>query len=73
MAEDIAREIIAQSKGGSKMAFKISPDQGDPSSSIILSSSNVAATDKYSYSGYDTQKTTFHIHLINNDNTYEVI
>ena len=77
MAEDIAREIIAQSKGGSKMAFKISPDHGailnDPSSSIILSSSNVAATDKYSYSGYDTQNTTFHIHLINNDNTYEVI
>ena len=73
--KELAREIIALSKGGSKMAFKISPDQGanlsDPSSSIILSSSNASATDKYS--GYNKQEATFHVHFIQNGKSIEVI
>ena len=76
MAKELAREIIAQSKGGSKMAFKISPDHGanmsDPSSSLILSS-HAIATDKYSYSGYDTQNTTFRIHFVQKGQSFEVI
>ena len=63
MAEDIAREIIAQSKGGSKMAFKISRNQSrDSSSSLILSPSNKA-----------DQKTIYHVRFIRGGKTYEII
>ena len=76
MAKELAREIIALSKGGSKLAFKISPDQSanlsDPSSSVILSP-HAVATDKYSYSGYDTQNTTFRIHFIRRGESFKVI
>lgn len=61
MAKDIAREIIAQSKGGSKMAFKISPEQSrDFNSSLVLSSSN---RDQHVY----------HVYFIRDDKTYEMI
>eukprot|EP00986_Skeletonema_menzelii_P012048 scaffold6431_cov139-Skeletonema_menzelii.AAC.8 len=63
MAEDIAREIIAQSKGGGKLAFKLSLEQGSISdSSLILSLSNSA-----------DQKEIYHIHLIRDGKTYEII
>ncbi len=60
MAEDIAREIIAQSKGGGKLALKISHKQQQESSLI------------FSFSKDANQKLTYHIYFTKDATPIEI-
>eukprot|EP00984_Skeletonema_dohrnii_P004177 scaffold1457_cov111-Skeletonema_dohrnii-CCMP3373.AAC.8 len=64
MAAEIAREIIAQSQGGGKMAFKFSPPQGSGivvRDSLLLSSSKDA--DKHAI---------YNVHLTKDDQAFDI-
>mmetsp|Transcript_12834 Transcript_12834/g.19354 ORF Transcript_12834/g.19354 Transcript_12834/m.19354 type:complete len:92 (+) Transcript_12834:82-357(+) len=63
MAAEIAREIIAQSQGGGKMAFKFSPPQG---SGIVVHDSLLLSSSKDA-----NEKSIYHVHLTKEDKAYD--
>eukprot|EP00985_Skeletonema_marinoi_P013347 scaffold6591_cov127-Skeletonema_marinoi.AAC.3 len=64
MAAEIAREIIAQSQGGGKMAFKLSHPQG---SGIVVRDSLLLSSSKDA-----NDKSIYHVHLTKDDKAYDI-
>eukprot|EP00985_Skeletonema_marinoi_P013348 scaffold6591_cov127-Skeletonema_marinoi.AAC.4 len=65
MAAELAREIIAQSKGGGKMAFKFSPS-GTVNNDVVGDSLLLSALKDAN------QKAIYHVHLTKGDKAYEI-
>eukprot|EP00984_Skeletonema_dohrnii_P004178 scaffold1457_cov111-Skeletonema_dohrnii-CCMP3373.AAC.9 len=66
MAAELAREIISQSKGGGKMAFKFSPSPGTVNNEVVGDTLHLSASNDAN------QKAIYHVHLTKGDKAYEI-